>query len=44
MDSKIENKSQVFRQQNGDKVIQKAITFLVIRDNNTGEISLANFK
>ena len=44
VDSKIENKSQVLRQQNGDKVIQKAITFLVIRDNNTGEISLANFK
>ena len=35
VDSKIENKSQVLRQQNGDKVIQKAITFLVIRDNNT---------
>lgn len=44
VDSKIETKSQVLRQLNGDKVIQKAITFLVIRDNNTGEISLANFK
>ena len=44
VDSKITTRVQTLRQENGDKVMQKAITFLVIKDNKSGQIGLANFK
>ena len=44
VDSKINTRVQTLRQENGDKVMQKAITFLEIKDNKSGQIGLANFK
>lgn len=44
VDSKLKDKIQTMRQNNGDKVIQKVISFLIIMDNTTGKIGLANFK
>ena len=44
IDSKLEQRIQTLRHENNDKVVQKAITFLVIKDNNSGKIGLANFK
>lgn len=44
IDSKTTKRAQTIRQENSENVIQKVISFVVIKDNKSGQIGLANLK